>query len=164
MALHSSLVSKPTLPVTSTPHILTLPLTANLSLSLPTPLCFCRQHIYGAVSLQSRQTISHNKPLLAAQPGWALPREQSAIHGFPKEALHSRKKNPTSPIRRAHARASTEGWKRRTAGTGGLVQPSMTSCTVSAQQQAYRQQRQEEPLADGQQGRARHLLQLLNKV
>lgn len=67
----------------------------------------------------SRQTISHNKPLLAAQPGWAPPREQSGIHGFSKEAaLHFRKKFPTSPVRKAHARASTEGWKRRTAGMG----------------------------------------------
>lgn len=94
LALHSGLVFKPTLPVTSTPHIFTLPLTANLSLPLPTPLLFLQ-----TTHLCCCESAAADRPFLIINHCWlhsqAGPHHVSSrgFMGFQKKELCTPEKN-----------------------------------------------------------------------
>lgn len=132
MALHSGLVFKPTLPLTSTPRIFTLPLTATLSLPPLTSLLFLQ-------TTRSRccESAAANRPFLIINHSW----------------LHSR-------CQGKHSGVEEEGKGDQEV----LVQLFMVSHTVSSQQQAHRRQGKEKSVTYRQQGKARHLLDLLSKT
>lgn len=93
MALHSGLVFKPTLPLTSTPHIFTLPLTAIPSLPPLTSLLFLQ-----TTRLCCCESAAANRPFLIINHSWlhsqAGPRHVSSreLRGFERRSFAYKKK------------------------------------------------------------------------
>lgn len=141
MALHSGLVFKPTLPLTSTPHIFTLPLTANLSLPPLASLLFLQ-----TTHLCCCKSAATDRPFLIINHSW--PHSQAGPHharscefmGFEKKEICTQEKEHIScnksPCQGKHSRQEeeeSEDWEV-------LVQPSMAFHMVSSQQRAHRRQ------------------------
>lgn len=138
MALHSGLVFKPTLPLTSTPHIFTLPLTANLSLPPLASLLFLQ-----TTRLCCCEPAAADRPFLIINHSWlhsqAGPRHVSSheFMGFEKKELLTPEKTHISRIK-SPCQGKHSGQEEEESGDREvLVQPCAASRTVSAQQRAH---------------------------
>ena len=121
MALHSGLVFKPTLPLTSTPHIFTLPLTANLSLSPLASLLFLQTTL-----LCCCESAAADRPFLIINHSWlhsqAGPRHVSSreFMGFEKKELCTQGKKHISCNKSPCQGKDSEGGEGEEMGTGGF--------------------------------------------
>lgn len=120
LALHSGLVFKLTLSVTSTPHIFTLPLTANLSLSLPTPLL-----ILQTAHLCCCESAAADRPFLIINHCWlhsqAGPGHVSSqeFMGFQKKKVCTPENKPCISCKKSPCQGKHRGLEEEDSRTGG---------------------------------------------